>query len=931
MIWINVIVIIETKLTEDKVAELDLAIPGYASPFRRDRSAHGGGIIVWVKTELAAGLLDDAEFSDTPLEVLWFTVKQNNGRNIVFCAAYRPPSSTDVSMMDYFDRTLPRASTYGESVVLLGDFNLHSAEWLGSSKTTTAGTYAEGVFASHGLAQLVHVPTRGENTLDLILTDIAPTRVRVSTGAPLGKSDHIVILADIAAGLLREPRTVRKVWQYSKADWGRLRHFLSREAEWDKHFNAHDDPAELLAALETELRMGLGRFIPSRELKTRTCDPSWWTPACTQATRKKQRAHRQLRRNETARAKAAYQTATRRAAKILHTACKAERRRVRRKLRRGQMKDREWWRTLKRAGGLGRSGDIPMLALPDGKEATTSKDKAHAFGEFFASKCTLGGKDFKDGVLPHVRPRSTRKLAKIHFRASEVERLLRNLDTTKASGPDGFSTRVLKECAEELAPIFARLFSKLFRLGVMPPSWKLANVVPVHKKKSKANVKNYRPVSLLSVASKVMESVVNRQLMNFLESSRTLSRNQFGFRRFLGTSDLLTALHNEWIQVLNNGGCVRLLAVDIAGAFDRVSHRGLLHKLEAYGVHGPLLNWLRSYLTGRTIRAVVNGHGSQTLPITAGVPQGSVLGPTLFLLYVNDLEDHLPDGVELAVYADDTTMYTFLRTKDSCEDDCAALQAAVDVLSRWGKEWWISFEPSKSYAMTIGRKRADWTFPPIMFDGCAVPEVDEIKLLGLIIDSQLSHAGQARALANSAKKRIGFLRRAGKVLCGEGRLNVYKAFVRPRLEYAPLVWMGAAACHLEQLDEVQELAARIIGPSASSLDSLDHRRRVGALTYLYKLQSWEAPERLTRMIPERQPRPPPGRTRLARQAHDTWHPHKFSSKLPLRSLDRACRAFPFGVLREWNSLPEVVFQKGFDLSLLQDFKCNVNRHLHVPT
>ena len=231
--------------------------------------------------------------------------------------------------------------------------------------------------------------------------------------------------------------------------------------------------------------------------------------------------------------------------------------------------------------------------------------------------------------------------------------------------------------------------------------------------------------------------------------------------------------------------------------------------------------------------------------------------------------------------------------------------------------------------MTIGRKRGDWAIPPIMFDGSAVPEVDEIQLLGALFDSQLSHAGQTRALANGAKKRLGFLRRAGKVLPGEGRKTVYKAFVRPRLEYAPLAWMGAADSHLAGLDAVQADAARIIGPSAGSLESLDHRRRVGAHTYLYKLQCWDAPERLSRMIPEKLPRPPPGRTRLATHNHATWHPHKFSPPLPLRSLDRARRTFPFGIINEWNEFPQEFFQNGFDFSHLQKFKCNVNRHLHA--
>ena len=154
-------------------------------------------------------------------------------------------------------------------------------------------------------------------------------------------------------------------------------------------------------------------------------------------------------------------------------------------------------------------------------------------------------------------------------------------------------------------------------------------------------------------------------------------------------SDLLAALQFEWTRALDREGCVRVLAVDIAGAFDKVSHRGLLRKAEALGISGELLEWIRSYLSDRKLQAVLGGHTSPPQGIDAGVPQGSILGPILFLFYVkfvvNNLEYHLPPGVELAIYADETAIYKVLKAGDSADASCANLQAAVGALSKWGR------------------------------------------------------------------------------------------------------------------------------------------------------------------------------------------------------------------------------------------------------
>ena len=222
-------------------------------------------------------------------------------------------------------------------------------------------------------------------------------------------------------------------------------------------------------------------------------------------------------------------------------------------------------------------------------------------------------------------------------------------------------------------------------------------------------------------------------------------------------------------------------------------------------------------------------------------------------------------------------------------------------------------------------------YAPIIFDGIAVESVKELKLLGVMIDSQLLHSSQIQSLTLGARKRIGLLRRTAKVLNGNGRAIVYKAFVRPRMEYAHLTWMGAADSHLWKLDAVQNAAVAIIGPDVAALDSLNHRRKVGALTYMYKLQSWDVPPHLQRMIPPRMPQAARGRTRASIDAHQKWHGAMLSNPLPLRSTDNARRAFPYGILKDWNQLPADFFSDEFRLENVPKFKSKVNQFLKQPS
>ena len=370
-------------------------------------------------------------------------------------------------------------------------------------------------------------------------------------------------------------------------------------------------------------------------------------------------------------------------------------------------------------------------------------------------------------------------------------------------------------------------------------------MVPIHKRSSRAKPPNYRPVSLLSIISKVMGSIVNNQLVNYLVKHNFLPSSQFGFLRRRGAADLLTILQNEWTRTVAQGGHAQVIAVDIAGAFDRVSHVGVIAKAQEAGIGGKLLHWLMDYLTDRKANVVIGGYSSDPHTIGAGVPQGSILGPTLFLLYVRDIDQCLCPDSQLVTFADDTTLYSLAHSVTLCQST-ASVQRSLNSLCEWGQCWRNRFEQSKTQRLIICRRRTTTPDPILTFEKVPIETTDKLKLLGITFDPTLSFCPHLHNLVVRANRRLAFLRKSGRDLDKAGQMAAYKAFIRPLLEYAPLA--GAAQTHLVRLDRVQQKAIKLIGPG-TLLQSLSLRRMVAATTYLYKFHYTTDPPQLTQLLP----------------------------------------------------------------------------------
>ena len=295
--------------------------------------------------------------------------------------------------------------------------------------------------------------------------------------------------------------------------------------------------------------------------------------------------------------------------------------------------------------------------------------------------------------------RTDQTLSDVTINVNEISECLNVLDTSKACGPDGIPSRLLKECHQQIAPSLYDVFNHSLVSGRVPSEWKSANITPIHKKKQKEPAENYRPISLLPIISKVMERCVYSRLYQHV--LHLISPHQHGFlRKRSCVTQLLSSFHSIG-QKLDKNTQTDILYLDFAKAFDSVDHSILLGKLKAYGVSGRLLDWFSDYLNNRQQRVVVDGVASQWTPVTSGVPQGSILGPILFVIFINDVPKVVENGTMSALFTDDTKVY---RTITSVSD-CDQLQQALTNLDVWSSDNNITFNALKCKVLSVTRKK----------------------------------------------------------------------------------------------------------------------------------------------------------------------------------------------------------------------------------
>ena len=444
-------------------------------------------------------------------------------------------------------------------------------------------------------------------------------------------------------------------------------------------------------------------------------------------------------------------------------------------------------------------------------------------------------------IKPDGTPNDTPQMPTVDITEEGVRRRLQTLNPHKAAGPDKLNPVVLREIADVIAPVITRLYRASLKQAKTPDAWKEAHVTPVFKKGEKYKAVNYRPVSLTCILCKQMEHILASHIMKHLNKNHLLYSKQHGFRSKLSCETQLTEYTSDVLKTVQDKKQCDTVVMDFSKAFDKVSHDRLIYKLDRAGIDRQARNWIKSFLSGRSQKVIIDGEESESVPVTSGVSQGSVLGPILFLIFIDDMPQYTKHS-QIRLFADDTIVYLTV----SAIDDCGKLQEDLKRLEKWEEEWQMEFHPAKCKVLRITRKKNKITFPYTLH-GHILEEVSSAKYLGITITKDMTWNEHIEKTASKANKKLGFLRRNIKTRDQSLKEKAYKTIVRPTMEYCSTVWDPYNKTHSDTLEKVQRRAARWVmgrfhnmsSPSVMVQDlgwrDLNQRRVDSRLCMLYKI------------------------------------------------------------------------------------------------
>ena len=538
--------------------------------------------------------------------------------------------------------------------------------------------------------------------------------------------------------------------------------------------------------------------------------------------------------------------------------------------------------------------------IVDGESISDTKSKANALNNYFESVFTkenLSNIPSMNGCNNPVNALPT--MPSITFSVAGIQHQLSLLDTNKASGPDNIHPYILKNCANEISPILQVIFTQSLDTGIQPSDWLMANVCPVFKKGNRTSTANYRPISLTSVCSKTMEHIIYHSIMNHLNSNSILIDTQHGFRSQHSCVTQLISLIEDLSHALDQQKQTDVILLDFAKAFDSVPHQRLLVKLRHYGINDHICQWVNTWLTRRSQQVALDGTFSDSIAVHSGVPQGTVLGPLMFLLYINDITEHVNSPLRL--FADDCLLYRIITTKE----DAIQLQHDLDQLHEWATKWQLRFNVTKCTIMRFTR-----SLSPIIFNyklnNHNLGTSNQHSYLGVILDNKLSWSPHISNIAAKANRTLNFLKRNLSCCSSNIKATAYLTIVRPSMEYAAVIWDPYHHNNIQQLEKVQRRAARWVLNDFNrfssvtamlqhlSWPSLQLRRKISRLQALFKIihqdYSLSIPPHFISMTRS---------TRL-------YHPHRFI--LPNSSTYSYQQSFFSRSIKDWNNLPSSIIE-----------------------
>lgn len=901
----DIIIGTETWLTHDQITG-QCFDPDYFEVFRKDRADGYGGVLIAVTRDY---LFEEVPELESDGELLWIKSTMVGMPTLYVGAFYRPNQQS--SHLEALDGTLQKISHLpNKNIILAGDFNLGHIDWdtpchiTGKPQKLEHDKLLDILFDNslENIAKFKVGTHESGNTLDLILVN-NPNSVNRTELLP-AMSDHYPVFAELSLSAHKIQEKPRTIPLYRKADWDALREDLVN-FKFQMDPTMTDNVDELWSTFSNHLNKSIQKYIPLKTITKQMKFP-WIDDSIRKLIKKRNNLHHKAKQTGKENIKA-------RSKQVKHQ--------VQKQIR------KSFWNYIDGLVSFDDDDDFKFQRPPKQKRLfqyvkSLRKDSSgiaslKSNGSLITDpieKADLLNKQYEsvftkepDGSLPDLGPSPHPQMNTPFITTPGISKLLSQLKPDKAPGPDNITARVLKELHKEIAPILTTIFQISLTQGKLPKQWKEANVIPIFKKGSKYLPSNYRPVSLTCIICKVLEHILVSSIMTHFENHNILHPNQHGFRKKLSCETQLIELTNDLAKSLDNRTQTDLLIMDFSKAFDKVPHKRLISKLSWLGITGPTLSWISDFLHDRTQRVLLEGETSTPRPVTSGVPQGTVLGPILFLAYINDLPSSIKHS-NIRLFADDCVLYKQILSPS----DSDLLQQDLSAVQDWETTWLMEFNVDKCFTM-----RCTHSKKPIPNDywlhSKPLQLVEDTKYLGVTLANDLTWRKHISKTVGQASKTLNFLNRTLKITSTKTKAQAYKALVRPKLEYASSVWDPHHKVWIDALERVQNRAARFATNrwhNTSSVtnmkehlgwEPLQARRKVTRLIMFYKINF--------NLVYIHLP------TYFQLSSNTLRTHHSFHYMIP--AVNKDCLKFSFyhRTIRDWNSLPSGLFTVDFPVPL----------------
>lgn len=777
--------------------------------FRCDRSVKsseksiGGGVMICINRSYQPS--ERPEFAQEKVEMLWVTINRNTSRKIHRAIhigiVYIPGDSQQPQRLSLVEKSLLAVSSAhpDDFIILAGDFNLPNIIWSeeGSICLNPGSTEIQ-----HSIDSLLHnislvnlkqfnfYPNNSNNTLDLLFSN---TLLLVKpTIEPLLPEDKFHPALDIDGSEIQvKLKHVKSQIKYNfhKADYTQIKEELNN-INWECRFHGKTTE-QTLESLYEVLYCLIECHVSKSKSYNKMFYPPWFSKVLISIIKEKANCHKKwkkfnnprdydefklLRTRQKRLQKECYQTHISRMQDHIRTSPKI------------------FWSYIKSK----RQNDCayPKTLYLDQNKYNNEPDICEGFQKFFESVYIPPAKNYKECTENQLH-NCNDTIHSITFNKEDVKNLLKSLDASKGPGSDNIPPVFLKYCANELAEPLTILFKMSLKEGVFPSKWKEAHIVPIHKKGSKSDISNYRPISILNTLGKVLEKIVLSNL--YPTVARAIPSHQHGFMKNRSTTTNLCLFMNDILRHMDRGGQVDVVYTDFEKAFDRVDHFILLQKLFALGICGDLYRWIKSYITNRTQAVKIGGSRSNFITITSGVPQGSHLGPLLYNTYLIDI-NHCFKNAKYLMFADDKKVYLNINNID----DCKRLQADLNNLALYYQKNNITVNIGKCSQISFTRKKY-----PIQYtykiNNQTINKTNSIRDLGVQLDSKLLMSDHTNIIVSKAYSMLGFVFRICRPFTSIPCLkSIYFAYIRNILEYASCVWCPRYNKYIDSIESIQK-------------------------------------------------------------------------------------------------------------------------------